>query len=344
MGIFSQLIPLVKPLTILIGPVPLFYVYRYWKSTPKIIQRQNRRPLTKSASLSIILLATASFVYLCIALFGGSENVYSLTQARYVTSINVIQTRLQRIRRLKAEDHVLLERLATSLSERLNYATYGPKPLTECTWCLSLHTQPNSQPVMLGESTMYLLYSLPGIIAPYLFHAFILGITTTPFLAPSLLTRDLRIYFSYALGLTLAAELWILVTFDGTVNSSATEFRDVSWLHWDLQYFRYTMLCMISGIHAVLVYVIETGLLVLPATSEDRLLQLGIITGTVGARMRLTRTIRAVVLQNSDWREKMEGWWTKKRVENVEIPVEIREKWEGEARNWVDGMIQVKEE
>ena len=336
--------PLVKPLTFLIGPAPLFYLYRSWQSFPASLQRSQRRDLPKSSLFAIIVLITASVIYLCIALFGDSENIYSLTQARFKTSVTVLQSRLSRIRSLSPQDHILLERLATSLSERLNYASYGPKPLIDCPWCLATHVQPNSPPILVGESTMYLLFSLPRIISPYLVHAFILGITTTPFFSSTQFTRNLRVYLSYALGLTLAAEIWILATFDSNSNSSANEFTEVTWLHWDLHFFRFVMLSVNAGIHATLAYILDTGAIDLPATREDRLMQLATITETVTARMRLSRILRTVILQNSVWRERAEGWWNRRKVERIEIPEDIRQKWEREARIWVDGMIQVKEQ
>jgi hypothetical protein len=344
MGVFSQLVPLAKPLAVLIGPAPIFYLYRSWESIPTTLQQRERRPLTVSTAISIVMLLIASLIYLCIALFGGSENIYALTQARFKTSITVIQSRLSRIRNLTAEDHILFERLATSLSERLNYAMYGPRPLIECSWCLSIHGQPTSPPISLGDPIMYLLYSLPRIVMPYLIHSFILGITTTPFLTSTQQTRDLRIYLSYALGLTLSAELWILVTFDTTSNSAANELAEVTWLHWELHFFRYIMLSLFGIAQAGLTYVLENGMIPLPLTYEDRLTQIAIMFETVAARMRLTRTLRWVTMSNPTWRERMERRWTKRSMEKVEIPVDIRQKWEREARGWVDGMIQAKEE
>jgi len=344
MGIFSQLLPLVKPLSILIGPAPIFYLFRSWQSIPASARKGQRRSLPKSSLVSVTILSIVCLIYLCNALFGESENIYALTQARFKTSVTVIQSRLSRIRNLTTEDHILLERLATSLSERLNYAIYGPKPLIECSWCLSPYEQPNSPSILLGESMMYILYPLPQIISPYLFHAFILGLTTTPFLTSTQITRALRVYLSYALGLTLAAELWILATFDITSNSSANELREVTWLHWDLHFFRYIMLFLIAVVHAGLLYIVDAGLFPLPATKDDRILHLSNIAETVTARLKLTRAIRIVVLRNPVWRDRMERWWRKRNVEKVEIPEDVQRKWETEARVWVDGMIQIKEE
>jgi hypothetical protein len=192
---------------------------------------------------------------------------------------------------------------------------------------------------------MYFIFSLPQIISPYLFHAFILGVTTTPFFATSHASRDLRIYLSYVLGLLLAAELWILATFDATVNSSAHDLNAVIWLHWELHSFRYTALSIVSLLHAGVVYVIETGWVVLPPSTKDRLFQLGAIEEGVGQRIRLARTARGVVMRKPEWRAKLERWWNNQRVnEPPEIPEEIKRKWEGEARDWVDGIMKIEEE
>ena len=342
MGMLPLLLPLLKPLAILIGPAPLFYLYRSWQSKPATI-RQNRRPLPFQSLVAIVILCGTPLAYVCVY-FLGTENIFSLTNARFITSPSVIQTRLAKIRPLTQDDQILLERLGTSLSERLNYAIYGPSPLTHCTWCQTTRTDVNGQ-ITVGDATMYLLFSLPQIIFPYLVHAFILGLTTTPFLTSSQISRDLRTYMSYVLGLLLAAELWILATFDININSSATELRDVIWLHWDLQSFRYTILSITSLIQAAIIYVVETGLIVPPPSMEDRLFQFGVIEENVTQRMRLARTVRGIIMKNSEWRLRSLRWWDRQRnPERLEIPEEIKRKWETDARNFVDGMIKIEEE
>jgi hypothetical protein len=190
---------------------------------------------------------------------------------------------------------------------------------------------------------MYLLFSLPSIVTPYLFHAFSLGLATTPFLTRTEITRDLRVYFAYALGLILAAELWILLTFDGNVNSSANQVGEVVWLHWDLYSFRFGCLALLSAVHAGLIYVFETGWVVLPGSKEDRLFQIGTLAETVGARIALSRTVRRTVMRGS-WRERVLAWWDKQRVdERAEVPEEVRERWTREARQWVDGILKFED-
>jgi hypothetical protein len=342
MGILSQLIPLVKPLTALIGPAPLFYIYRSWQSIPASVQPV-RRPLPRSSIISITILLIASFLYLGVTLLGRPEHIFYLTKSRFVVPSTVLQTRLAKLRPLTPDDYTLIERLATSLSERLNYAVYGPTPLIHCSWCLSEHTQQPNNPIYIGDATYYLLFSLPQLIAPYLFHAFILGVTTTPFLTSTQTTRNLRTYISYALGLLLIAELWILATFDGSTNASAHELKDVEWLHWDMHSFRYTCLAIISALQAGIVYAFDTSMVVLPPSETDRMFQLGLIQENVAQRMKFARTVRSVVMQNPEWRGKVEKWWNSKRVENVEIPEELRQQWEADARRWVDGMIQIEQ-
>lgn len=342
MGILSQLIPLVKPLTVLIGPAPIFYLYRSWQSIPTSLQNV-RRPLPRPSLISITILLVASLLYLGVALLGRSENIFYLTNSRFVVPSSVLQTRLAKLRPLTPNDHTLIERLATSLSERLNYAVYGPTPLINCGWCLSKQVQQPNDPVAIGEATYYLLFSLPQLITPYLFHAFILGATTTPFLTSTQTTRNLRTYVSYVLGLILLAELWILITFNGNTNAAAHELKDVEWLHWDLQSFRYTCLAIISVLQAGIVYTFDTGMVVLPPSETDKMFQLGLIQENIAQRMKLARTVKGVVMQNPEWREKVEKWWESQRVGNVEIPEELRLQWETEARRWVDGLIQIEQ-
>jgi hypothetical protein len=191
---------------------------------------------------------------------------------------------------------------------------------------------------------MYLLFSLPQIISPYIIHAFILGVTTTPFLTSSQISRDLRTYLSYVLGLLLAAELWILATFDSNVNSSVQELRDVIWLHWDLHSFRYTALSITSLVQAVIIYVVEAGLIVLPQSMEDRLVQMGVAGENIMHKIRLARTVRKATMKNPEWRIRSLQWWDKQRSpERPAIPEEVKVKLETDARNWVDMMIKIEE-
>jgi hypothetical protein len=329
----------VKPLTALIGPAPLFFLYRTWQSSTPVISPQ-RRPLPPKSLLAISLLLGISLLYLLYLLFFAPENVFWATNTRFAASSSIIQTRLQKLRPLTKDDLVLLDRLATSLSERLNYAISGPSPLTYCSWC---QVPIKDQTFTLGDATMYLLFSLPSIVTPYLFHAFILGLATTPFLTQTKITRDLRVYLAYTLGLILAAELWILLTFDGNVNSSANQVWEVVWLHWDLYSFRFGCLALLSAVHGALIYIFETGWVVLPGSKEDRLFQIGTLAETVGARIALTRTVRRTVMRGT-WRDRVLAWWDERRVdEQIEVPEEVRERWKGEARLWVDGILKVEE-
>src|SRR5437667_4571313 len=119
MGILPQLLSLLKPLTVLIGPAPLFYLYRGRRFIPTSFQ-QHGRPLPRQTFFAILLLGITAFVYLSIYLL-GAENIFYVTRAPFVTSSSVLGTRLIKLRPLTEDDRVLLERLGTSLSERLNY-------------------------------------------------------------------------------------------------------------------------------------------------------------------------------------------------------------------------------
>ena len=340
MGILPQLLQLVKPLTALIGPAPLFYLYRSWQSSPPVISHC-RRSLPQRSLVAISILLSIFFVYLTLLLFNKPENIFYLTKTRFTAPSSIIQTRLSTVRTVTADDTVLLDRLATSLSERLNYAIHGPNPLIHCTWC---QVPLKDHQFTLGDGTMYLLFSVPQISAPYLFHAVILGLTTTPFLTRSQIARDLRVYLAYVLGLVLAAELWILVTFDVNVNSSANNLSEVTWLHWDLYSFRFSCLVLISALHAGLIYVFETGWVVLPGSMQDRLFQIGVVADTVNQRMKLARTVRATVMRDGKWRDRvLERWRNQKIEEPMEIPEEVREKWRIEGRNWVDGILKFED-
>jgi hypothetical protein len=95
----------------------------------------------------------------------------------------------------------------------------------------------------------------------------------------------------------------------------------------------------------MIIFVIETGTIVLSPATEDKLFQIGIIGENVGQRIKLARTVRGVVMKNSEWRARNVRWWGKQqRPVEEEIPDEVRKKWEVDARTWVDGMIKIEEE
>jgi hypothetical protein len=339
MGILPLLFPILKQFTILAGPAPLFYLYRSWQSLPASVHR-SRHPLPVISLLSIAILLLAAFVYLTAAILGGSENIFYLTNARFITPSNVLSARLSKVRPLTQEDGVLISRLSTSLADRISYTIYGPEPLIHCTWCLTASDDGGTH----GDAAMYLIFSLPQILSPYLVHAFILGLTTTPFLARGYVTRNMRVYVSYLLGLAMATEVWILITFDGTKNASATTLREVTWLHWDLFSFRYGSLAFTSVLHALVIYLLDTGAVVLPAAMEDRLFQLAAMEENVYQRMRFTRILKGVVMKRSAWRTKVVQYWDTQRGNEPTVPEEVKSLWEPDARKWVDGMIKFEEE
>lgn len=338
MGILPLLFPILKQFTILVGPAPLFYLYRSWQSLPASVHR-SRHPLTVTSLLSIAVLLLAALVYLITAVLGGSENIFHLTNARFTTPSNVISARLSKARPFTQTDGVLISRLSTSLAERISYTIYGPEPLTQCTWCLSTTDDGGTH----GDAAMYLMFSLPQILSPYLVHAFILGFTTTPFLARGYVTRNMRVYISYLLGLVMATEVWILITFDGTVNAPATALREVTWLHWDLFSFRYASLAIISLLHALVIYLLDTGAIVLPATMEARLFQLAAMEEDINQRMRFTRTLNGAVMKRLAWRTKVVQYWDAQRGNEQAVPEEFKSLWEPNVRKFVDGIIKFEE-
>jgi len=292
-----------------------------------------------ASSLSIAVLLLAALVYFTAAIFGGSENIFYLANARFITPSNVLSARLSKARPFTQTDGVLISRLSTSLAERISYTIYGPEPLIQCTWCLTTTDDGGTH----GNAAMYLIFSLPQILSPYLVHAFVLGLTTTPFLARGYVTRNMRIYVSYLLGLLMATEVWTLISFDGTVNASATALGEVTWLYWDLFSFRYTSLAVISLLHAIVIYLLDTGAIVLPTTMEDRLFQLAAMEENINQRMRFTRTLNGVIMKRSAWRTKVVQYWDAQREKEQTVPEEIKSLWESDARMWVDGMIKFEE-
>src|ERR1700694_3824495 len=103
MGILPQLRPLLKPLTMLIGPAPLFYLYHTWRSAPAV--KQARRPLQSASIYAIAILLFSAFIYAGITFLGGSENIFYVAKARFVTSPSILQNRLAKFRPLTQNDH-----------------------------------------------------------------------------------------------------------------------------------------------------------------------------------------------------------------------------------------------
>ena len=92
----------------------------------------------------------------------------------------------------------------------------------------------------------------------------------------------------------------------------------------------------------MIIYVIETAWVTLPPSEEERLFKVSNVNENVAQRIRLARTVREVSMKNGKWRQRVDKWWDKQRGKNEdvpEIPLEVRQKWEAEARSWVDAKI-----
>jgi hypothetical protein len=92
------------------------------------------------------------------------------------------------------------------------------------------------------------------------------------------------------------------------------------------------------------VYLLDTGVVVLPVSMETRLFQLAALQDNINQRMRFTRIVKSVVMKNPAWRAKVLSYWDKQGDSKPDVPEEIRAMWEPEARKWVDGMVKFEEE
>jgi hypothetical protein len=141
----------------------------------------------------------------------------------------------------------------------------------------------------------------------------------------------------------VAAEVWIKLTFDFTKNAGATNLSEVIWLHWELYRFRYLTLAVISLVQSLVVYIVDTGMVRRPATTEERIRRSVQISEAVSAKVKISRLLCEVIMKRKEWSMSAEKWWAGRERDAADIPMEVKLQWERDAQKWIDEIIQIRE-
>ncbi|KAK6333947.1 hypothetical protein TWF730_004119 [Orbilia blumenaviensis] len=234
----------------LFGPILIPKLIAVFRSLN--IRKAPTRALDHRTKFSLNILALATLLALISsAPFFQSENLLKATGARLLLTPNdVLLHRVETLRSrqgqggLSGDDALLLNMLRTR-EGRLLYATYGPRPLTECTWC------------SISDPTSYLYYSAPTIAAPHVLNIIILGVVTSSL--SSRVMRSFRIAATVSgLGVALA-EFIFLYSHDFLGNTQATTLTDIDWYHWRLLTYRGLAIAIVDCLLGIVAYLSATG-------------------------------------------------------------------------------------
>lgn len=268
------------------------------------------RPLSPaSRSLLNVLFVTAVLALLSTFEFFTPENIFTLTSSRLQTPTDVLFNRLSKFRELTPTDEILRRRLNTK-EGRLLYATYGPKPLTECTWCT------------LDDPNTFLFYALPSIALPHLLHIAVIGIVTSSFFS-----RHGVIWRTQAtiagVGLFLAEIYMVgISSSDQTANTIAKTSQEVMWTHWRLALYRGIGMALLDAILGYAVFLSGTGRWTVGLEGqrlEESLEGVAKALETVAARLHADNMLRQTVVRSKDLREKMADYWANEESLGKEI-------------------------
>ncbi|KAL3480039.1 hypothetical protein BJX99DRAFT_254924 [Aspergillus californicus] len=166
----------IQSLALILAPIVLpriINLVRYIRVA--ITQRPSPRPLPPAASRALNVLFCSVVVFLILSSpsnpFAPSPSVFSLTRSRINTPVDMIFTRLARLRDpygvLTKADELLRAKLVSKEARKI-YLRFGEKALTQCQFC------------KLDNVNSYALFYYPlNSMVPHLFHLAIVGIATS---------------------------------------------------------------------------------------------------------------------------------------------------------------------
>ncbi|KAF2018117.1 hypothetical protein BU24DRAFT_165073 [Aaosphaeria arxii CBS 175.79] len=278
------------------------------RPTPHKVQR----------ALNLLFLSAVVALVLSLPQF-APENIFVKTQSRLQIEPNVLFARLRMLRPLTEDDEILRSKISTNPRNKLLYLTYGPDTLINCIWCASND----------GNDTQnYMLYSLPKIIAPHIYHLIVLGLATS-----SLVGSEGSRFRTHAtiVGLGLAViEAYFMQTYDITFNKRSKTLQDIDFVHWRVRFLRYIAFAIVDGIFGLVLWLTSTNrwlakpesiaerLEMTTRKAEDttnKLRALGLLSNSVNRDPQL-RTVREMY-----WRT--EGEYMAARVQEEEVMEQI---------------------
>ncbi|KAF2662095.1 hypothetical protein K491DRAFT_645904 [Lophiostoma macrostomum CBS 122681] len=238
----------VHSLLIIFGPFLLPRLLEFFYTARATSRSVPIRPIPAKVQRALNLLCVSAVVCLVLSLpYFAPENVFLKTQSRLQIEPNVLFARLRLLRPLTDEDEILRSRFSSAQS-KLVYLTYGPDTLVNCSWCTTADG---------NDQQNYFLYSLPKTITPHILHLAVLGLATSSLVGSE--GSRFRIHATIAGLCLLAAETWLLGTYDMSVNKRARALHDVNFVHWRVRFLRFLSFALTDSVFGLVLWLTSTN-------------------------------------------------------------------------------------
>jgi hypothetical protein len=253
-------------------------------------------PPNVSRALFILFIVASAFL---LKTFSAPENIFQVTQSRLQIPTDTLFTRLSNTpprKGLSDADNALRGKII-SLESRLLYFQYGPKVLTDCSFCNT--EDPNS----------YLYYALPAILAPHLFNLCILALVTSGLFTG----KEGSIWRTSAtvVGIAVAlADVYFVATYKYQDNSRATRLEDIDTFFWRMRTFRALAIAAVDGLLGWMLYLSSTNRAFLtPLTPAERVESATKSLDRVRNKMSTVGVLRNTINRDEELRSKSQTYW-----------------------------------
>ena len=207
------------------------------------------RPVPLQAQRALNLLFASAVCALALSLPQcAPENVFRATDSRLQIAPHVLFARLRAMREIGEQDEVLRARFRTA-EAKLAYCAFGPDAVINCAWCLSAGTSGS-----VGATAYnYVLYSLPGLLAPHIVHLAVLGLATSaPVAGPE--GARFRVPATVVGAALLVADVAQLAAYDMTANRAAVKLVHVDFAFWRMRVLRHAAIALADAALGLLLW------------------------------------------------------------------------------------------
>ncbi|KAF1355131.1 hypothetical protein BDV97DRAFT_344781 [Delphinella strobiligena] len=337
----------IQSLLIFFGPIILPRALAFYRSlrAPSNTPPQSLSP--KASRALNILFVSAINAFVSTLPYFTPSNIFLQTQSRLQTPTNVLFTRLNALHTLTPVEQGLRDVFeAGGLEARLLYLRYGQDVVAT-----SAHLV--ADPKVGHASTAYLIYALPSLLAPHLFHLGILGLVTSSGFAGREAARW-RTLAVIAGSVLMAADFGLLATYDHTVNARAVRSTDVDGFFWKRRLICRLLVCFVDGVLGWIIYLTATKrAFVEPAPPAERIEDTTRQVEVMLGRLKGLGAIRNVVFRDTMLRSSLERYWVNEQevmravFEDREVVGALNEVLgnvdmgavEGEANGYVEGIL-----
>lgn len=308
-----------QTVVLLLGPVVLPKLIATIRSLRAGGSNASPKVLARSARLSINILVAIIIVALASSFqYFQDENIIRAVGARLLmTPSDVLSHRLELLRlkqgfdRLQSDDTKLLDFLK-SRDGRLLYATFGPKPILNCTWC------------SISNPTTYLYYAIPTIALPHVVHVALLGLITSTSLSAE--GKTFRIHATVAgIGVALG-EMILLYNFELPINTRAIKQDDVIWYHWRLRAYRGVLIAALDSALAIILYLHHSGRYGLNRVTDREKIEAitNSLDSTIG-NVRMGLFVKSASVRSGSISKRAMEFWDNELLEKKTVSAEVEE-------------------